>query len=103
MPKLTHSAAIVLQAVRKGYRHGFDVAEATGLAGGPVYPVLRRLERDRLLVARWEAAAIAHREGRPPRRYYEITARGEQALAEALARFHFLRPFAQALPAKEPA
>ena len=103
MPKLTHSAAIVLQAVGKGYRHGFDVAEATGLAGGTVYPVLRRLERDRLLAARWEPAAIAHREGRPPRRYYEITARGEQALQDALVRFHFLRPFAQALPAKEPA
>jgi PadR family transcriptional regulator, regulatory protein PadR len=99
--KLTHSAAIVLQAARKGYRHGFDIAEATGLAGGTVYPILRRLERDRLLAARWEPAAIAHREGRPPRRYYEITPRGEQALQEALDRFHFLRPFAQALPAKD--
>ena len=45
---------------------------------------------------------FASREGRPPRRYYEVTARGEQALAEALGRFHFLRPFAVSLPAKEP-
>jgi DNA-binding PadR family transcriptional regulator len=103
MTQLTHSAAIVLQAARKGYRHGFDIAEATGLAGGTVYPILRRLEADRLLVARWEPATIARREGRPPRRYYEVTARGDQALQQALERFHFLRPFAQALPAKEPA
>ncbi|HVS15468.1 MAG TPA: helix-turn-helix transcriptional regulator [Thermoanaerobaculia bacterium] len=102
MRPLTHSAAIVLQAARKGYRHGFDIAEATGLAGGTVYPILRRLERDRLLTARWEPATVARREGRPPRRYYELTQRGEQALAVALERFHFLRPFAQALPAKGP-
>ena len=45
MKKITHSEAIVLQAVAKGYRHGFDVIEQTGIAGGTIYPALRRLER----------------------------------------------------------
>lgn len=100
MKKITHSEAIVLQAVAKGYRHGFDVIEQTGIAGGTVYPALRRLERERMLRSRWERATLARSEGRPPRKYYEITEQGHTALEEALERFRFLRPFAQTLPVK---
>ncbi|HVS65009.1 MAG TPA: PadR family transcriptional regulator [Thermoanaerobaculia bacterium] len=99
--KVTHSAAVILQALARGYRHGFDVIELTGLQGGTVYPVLRRLERDGLVRSRWERAELAQQEGRPPRRYYQVTAAGRTALAEALERFRFLRPFAEQLPVKE--
>lgn len=98
--RLTHSEAIVLQVIAKGYRHGFDVIEQTGIAGGTVYPALRRLERQRLLRSRWERATVAREEGRPPRKYYEITEQGRVALQDALERFRFLRPFAVALRAK---
>lgn len=100
MKRITHSEAIIMQVVSKGYRHGFDVIEQTGIAGGTVYPALRRLERARMLRSRWETAALAHKEGRPPRKYYEVTELGHSALAEAIDRFRFLRPFARALPVK---
>lgn len=98
---VTHSAAVVLQALERGYRHGFDVIELTGLQGGTVYPALRRLERDGLVRSHWERQQLAQREGRPPRRYYEVTATGRQALAAALERYRFLQPFAEGLRAKE--
>jgi DNA-binding PadR family transcriptional regulator len=99
-PTITHSAAVVLQALASGYRHGFDVIELTGLQGGTVYPLLRRLERDGLVRSSWERPQLAQRDKRPPRRYYEVTAAGRKALAEALERFRFLRPFAEQLPVK---
>jgi DNA-binding PadR family transcriptional regulator len=61
--------------------------DATGLASGTVYPILRRLEEAGMLSAKWERAADAHDEQRPPRRYYQITGAGRQALRDATARF----------------
>jgi PadR family transcriptional regulator, regulatory protein PadR len=61
--------------------------DATGLAIGTVYPILRRLEAARMLSARWEPVADARDAQRPPRRYYEITGAGRQALRQALERF----------------
>jgi DNA-binding PadR family transcriptional regulator len=87
---LTLSTATVLSAVSAGHHHGFDVMDATGLASGTVYPILRRLERDGLLKARWEEARLAQAEQRPPRRYYEVTASGQTTLEEALRRYRAL-------------
>jgi PadR family transcriptional regulator PadR len=81
---LSFSAFSVLYAITHGHRYGFDIMEATGQASGSVYPVLSRLERDGLVRARWESEAAARREGRPARKYYELTAPGERALAESL-------------------
>ena len=50
--------------------------------------------------SRWERATLARTEGRPPRKYYEITRLGLAALEEALGRYLFLRPFAEVLPLK---
>lgn len=99
--QITHSNAIVLQSIAKGYRHGFDIIELTGLGGGTVYPALRRLERDGLLSSAWEGAEIAQNTGRPPRKYYELTGAGEASLRAALERFRFLQPFAEHLKPKE--
>ncbi len=102
MPEtVTHSAAIVLQAVAKGYRHGFDIIELTGLTGSTIYPALRRMERNKLVRASWERATIAREHGRPPRKYYDLTEGGQVALAAALERFRFLQPFAAQLEPKE--
>jgi DNA-binding PadR family transcriptional regulator len=86
----TIPTALVLQALVRGYHHGFDIIEATGLPSGTVYPILRRLERKHLVTSRWESADIAHRAGRPPRRYYEVSAAGRELLADAQARFPLL-------------
>jgi DNA-binding PadR family transcriptional regulator len=84
---LTYPTTLVLQALASGYHHGFDVMDATGLPSGTVYPILRRLDRERLVRARWEKAELAQREQRPPRRYYELTAAGEAVLDTARDRY----------------
>lgn len=89
--RLTYPTALALAAISEGYRYGFDIMDATGLPDGTVYPILRRLEGRGQLVGSWEHEQEAFREGRPARRYYELTEAGETALAEALDRFPRLR------------
>jgi PadR family transcriptional regulator PadR len=87
---LTYPTALVLQALTRGFHHGFDIMDATGLPSGTVYPILRRLDREGLLTSAWERQAAAQRAQRPPRRYYQITAAGEAMLAEAVERYRIL-------------
>jgi PadR family transcriptional regulator PadR len=87
---LTYPTALVLQALARGFHHGFDIMDATGLPSGTVYPILRRLDREGYLKSAWESQAAAQREQRPPRRYYEITGAGQEMLAEAVGRFRAL-------------
>ena len=87
---LTYPTALVLQALSRGFHHGFDIMDATGLPSGTVYPILRRLDGEGLLESTWEEQAEAQREGRPPRRYYAITPAGERMLVAATARYHTL-------------
>ena len=83
--KLSHTAAMILQAVHVGYRYGFSVMEQTGLPSGTVYPALRRLERDGLIESAWEQPEIAEREQRPARKYYLLTRAGKVGI-EAMQR-----------------
>ncbi len=93
---LSLSATVVLQAVANGYGYGFDVMDTTGLPSGTVYPALRRMEASGLVRSKWENAAVAQREQRPPRKYYDITRSGQLALAEAVERYRLAgRPAAQ--------
>jgi DNA-binding PadR family transcriptional regulator len=85
--RITHPTAMVLLAVSRGHRYGFDIIDATGLRSGTVYPILRRLEDAGLLRSRWEPVRSAREAQRPPRRYYQITGAGAEALREALARY----------------
>lgn len=87
--RMTYATARVLQALDEGIRHGFDIAEATGLRGGTVYPILRRLEEDGLVASSWEAAAIGRREGRPSRKYYRLLPPARAVVEEARERFPF--------------
>jgi DNA-binding PadR family transcriptional regulator len=85
--RLTWPTAIVLRGIDRGLRYGFELIEASGLRAGTVYPILRRLEEAGLLVGSWEPVSQSRAEGRPPRRYYRLTAAGEAKLAEAMARY----------------
>jgi DNA-binding PadR family transcriptional regulator len=82
------AALRVLQAVASGLEYGFDIIDATGLPSGTVYPALSRHERDGYVRSSWEDPIRAHRERRPPRRYYQITPHGRRALQQALAELH---------------
>jgi PadR family transcriptional regulator, regulatory protein PadR len=55
--------------------YGYDLMKAAKLPSGTLYPMLARLQQDGLVDAEWEA----QREdagGRPPRKYYRLTAEG---------------------------
>lgn len=81
----------VLHAVASGYRFGFDIVDVTGLTAGSVYPALDRLEELGYLRSSWERADAALAEGRPARRYFELTADGAQALAALLEKHRTFR------------
>ena len=95
---LTYSSAVILRAVANGYLYGFDIIDVTGLPGGTVYPALRRLEDTGYLISKWEKHRIAQAEQRPPRKYYELTRPGQDALAEAVKRYRLLE---QSEPSRE--
>ena len=81
----------VLALLRDGERYGFELvrklSEVDGLvtSEGTIYPLLTRLRRDQLVTTFWRES-----EAGPPRRYYELTDGGREALAgftEEWARF----------------
>jgi DNA-binding PadR family transcriptional regulator len=73
----------------QGVQYGFDIAEVAGLRGGTVYPILRRLEEEGLANSSWERPEIGRREGRPPRKYYQLRATAQPLVREARERFPF--------------
>jgi PadR family transcriptional regulator, regulatory protein PadR len=55
--------------------YGYDLMKAARLPSGTLYPMLARLQQEGLVGSEWEA----QREdagGRPPRKYYRLTADG---------------------------
>jgi PadR family transcriptional regulator, regulatory protein PadR len=90
-PKLSHTAALILQTIHAGQIYGFSVMEATGLPSGTVYPAMRRLERDGLIVSRWEQQSIADAEQRPARKYYKLTRTGMSTLQVMQKRYPLLQ------------
>jgi DNA-binding PadR family transcriptional regulator len=96
--KLSHTAAMILQAIHAGYVYGFSIMEMTGLPSGTVYPAMRRLERDDLIHSHWENQAIADAEQRPPRKYYKLTSAGRTTLEASRKRYPLL---ARLIPTEE--
>lgn len=80
----------VLQALTDGHRYGFDIIDRTELPSGTVYPALATLTRKGLVRSRWEDEEAARAEGRPRRRYYEITRAGAAELEQARVRLRRL-------------
>ncbi len=76
----------ILGAIRDGVAYGLEIVTHTGMPSGTVYPTLGRLKKSGLVRARWEDQRVAEREGRPRRRYYELTPDGADALREGVAR-----------------
>lgn len=70
----------VLYSTMDAEHYGLELAKATGLSNGALYPILDKLENHGLVVARWEELD-EHAAGRRRRCYYRLTAQG-LALAE---------------------
>ncbi len=86
---LSYAAASVLHAIHRGRRYGFEIMDATGMPSGTVYPALRKLEKNGFIHAQWERESVARAEGRPARRYYQVTSAGHAALTTAGTRYRF--------------
>ena len=84
---LTFPTGLVLQAIARGHRHGFEIIERSGLPAGTVYPALRRLEAAGYLRSAWEDEDGAHALKRPARCYYRLTSAGATLLSQAVERF----------------
>src|SRR5664279_2981989 len=88
--KLSHTAAMILQALDAGFVYGFSIMEMTGLPSGTVYPAMRRLEGEQLIRSQWERQSVADAEQRPPRKYYKITTQGKATLEVSRKRYPLL-------------
>ena len=87
-PRMTIPTQLVLQAlVEADEAYGAELGARTHLPSGTVHPILARLEGVGWLTSRWEDID-PQVEGRPPRRYYRLTAEGALAARAALARAH---------------
>ena len=74
----------VLTADPSAQHYGYDLMKAARLPSGTLYPMLARLQQEGLVQSEWEA----HREdagGRPPRKYYRLTAEGVRVARLELA------------------
>ena len=94
-PKLSHTAAMILQTVDAGHIYGFSIMEITGLPSGTVYPALRRLEQDGLIRSQLERQSIADAERRPARKYYKLTRSGRATLNASQKRYPLLAKMIQ--------
>jgi len=89
-PRMTLPTQLVLRVLLEDpgeERYGYEVGASAGLASGTVHPILARLEGAGWVESRWEDVDSAQ-VGRPPRRYYRLTADGIEAAREGLARAH---------------
>ncbi|HSM06949.1 MAG TPA: PadR family transcriptional regulator [Longimicrobiales bacterium] len=84
------TSLLLLAAIRDGRAYGLDLVAGTGLPSGTVYPTLGRLRKRGLIRAHWEDQRVADRDGRPRRRYYDLTPEGLRVLEEGTERMAHL-------------
>jgi len=65
-------------------QYGYDLMKAAGLPSGTLYPMLARLQDQGLVTSEWEPRP-ADAAGRPPRKYYQLTAEGARVARLELA------------------
>src|SRR6266403_1558490 len=57
--RMTLITTLVLQAILRGHRFGFEIVDVTGYSTGTVYPALRRLEHAGFVRSEWERERVA--------------------------------------------
>jgi DNA-binding PadR family transcriptional regulator len=75
----TVAVLAVLANKRGEWLYGLQIAAATGLKSGSLYPILARLNERGFVESQW---LEPERPGRPPRHAYRITGLGRTALRE---------------------
>jgi DNA-binding PadR family transcriptional regulator len=73
----------LLETPREG-RSGAEMSKATKVGSGTLYPMLARLENAGWLTSEWETIDPSEA-GRPRRRFYKLTALGQNNARAALA------------------
>lgn len=76
----TLSVLLVLGASPGDWHYGLEIAAATGLKSGSLYPILVRLSDRGLLESKW---LEPERPGRPARHAYRLTSEGKATLRGA--------------------
>ena len=84
------SKPLILTILSWSENYGYEIIQKVGeLSGGVLewsdgmlYPVLYKLEKDGLVQSRWEV-----QEGARPRKYYSITKKGKEELAQEKAQW----------------
>ncbi|WP_408010305.1 PadR family transcriptional regulator [Saccharopolyspora terrae] len=61
---------------------GYELSKRAGVRSGVLYPMLTRMLDQGWMVDGWEDASTI--QGRPPRRYYELTEKGKLELGAVL-------------------
>lgn len=86
-----HARALLAELAEAGsdWRHGYDLAQSTGLRSGTLYPLLIRLEGQGYLEAEWQPPTSP---GRPPRHAYRLTAAGRELARREAAAARAARP-----------
>ncbi|WP_068598039.1 PadR family transcriptional regulator [Vaginella massiliensis] len=72
----------ILSIIKRGDAYASDIIDELKKAEmivveGTLYPLLTRLKNDNFLQYRWEESTLG-----PPRKYYALTAEGEQFLSQ---------------------
>jgi PadR family transcriptional regulator PadR len=86
------AAFLVMLALHRGSKHGYEIAawieeRSQGVftvSFGALYPVLHRLEKEGLLLAKWQPVAEA---GVKRKKVYALTPRGRRSLEAERTRF----------------
>jgi PadR family transcriptional regulator PadR len=87
--RITPATVKVLQALLHAPadpHYGYALMRTTRLKSGSLYPILERLEHAGWVDSQWEKSNEQH-EGRPPRRYYQLTGLGQEHAARAVGEF----------------
>ena len=78
-------------------RYGYDLMKAARLQSGTLYPLLARLEQQKLVASAWETP---QQEGERPRKYYRLTGEGVRVARLELAQASARRQRAPARPGR---
>jgi DNA-binding PadR family transcriptional regulator len=65
-------------------RYGLEISKQADLETGTLYPIMARLERVGWVESRWEDPDLSINDGRPRRRYYQLTTDGAEQAERAL-------------------
>ena len=82
---MTQATKMLLRVVldEPGPLYGYEISAKAGLPSGTIHPILARLEKAGWLESAWEPVdpdAV----GRPRRRYYRLTGKGDKMARERL-------------------